>query len=160
MSKNTKVRNMRNEYLYSFIWNLTVLVLITLAAYYIFPQTGPVGTRIMLSLYVVDATLTVLFMYWMEKYSITITGLYESTVITVLSNLYSFCILTLTNLIFFTSADKLIADVCFMVAKIVLIFLNDLLLSAIRNNKKFFKKPKLLVIGTFSKDLPHPWKAS
>lgn len=152
MSKNTKVRNMRNEYLYSFIWNLTVLVLITLAAYYIFPQTGPVGTRIMLSLYVVDETLTVLFMYWMEKYSITITGLYESTVITVLSNLYSFCILTLTNLIFFTSADKLIADVCFMVAKIVLIFLNDLLLSAIRNNKKFFKKPKLLVIGTFSKD--------
>jgi Iap family predicted aminopeptidase len=39
-----------------------------------------------------------------------------------------------------------------MVAKIVIIFINDLLLSTIRGCEKFFKKPKLLVIGTFSKD--------
>lgn len=152
MSNNQRVRNMRNECKYSFLWNLAVLALITLTAYFIFPQTGPIGNRTMLLLFAFDSVVTILFMYWMEKYNITITGLYESTVITVLSGLYTFCILTLINLIFFTSVNKLFVDICFMVAKIVIIFINDLLLSTIRGCEKFFKKPKLLVIGTFSKD--------
>lgn len=149
MSKNKRVRNIRNEYRYSFLWNLAVLAIITIAAYFIFPQTGPIGNRTMLLLYVIDISVTLLFMYWMEKYNVSITGLYESTVITVLSCLYTFCILTLANIIFFTSKTRLIIDACFMSAKIVMIFLNDLLLLVIRN---YAQKPKLLVIGAFSKD--------
>lgn len=148
----TKVRNMRNEYRYSFLWNFAVLVLITMAEYLIMPEKGAIGNRTMLMLYVVDSVVTLLFMYWMEKYNITISGLYESTLITILSSLYTFCILTLINLIFFTSADKFIADICFAVAKVLCIFVIDALLYAIRNCSKFFKKPKLLVVGTFSKD--------
>lgn len=152
MSKNVKVRNMRNEYKYSFLWNLAILALVILAGYLIYPQTGPIGNRTMLSLYIIDASVTLLFMYWMEKYNITTSGLYESTVITVLSSIYTFCIITLVNLLFFGSADKFVADICFAAAKVVAIFLNDLTLSKVRGCEKFFKKPRLLVIGSFSKD--------
>ena len=70
MSNNQRVRNMRNEYKYSFLWNLAVLALITLTAYFIFPQTGPIGNRTMLLLFAFDSVVTILFMYWMEKYKV------------------------------------------------------------------------------------------
>lgn len=152
MSRNTKVRNMRNEYRYSFLWNFAVLILAALAGYCILSTIGPIGSRTMLSLYVIDVGVTLFFMCCMEKYNITISGIYESTVITILSSIYTFCILTLINLIFFVSVDKFIIDLCFMITKIVVIFLNDLLLAVIRGYEKFRKKPKLLVLGTFSKD--------
>ena len=153
MSKNIRVRNMRNEYRYSFLWNFAILILMVLAEYLVFPETGPIENRTMLLLYAIDGVVTLLFMYWMEKYNITISGLYESTVITILSCLYTFCILSMINLIFFASLDKLIADVCFMGVNICVVFLNDLILSGVRGCGRFYKKPKLLVIGTFSKDL-------
>ncbi len=152
MSKKAKVRNMRNEYRHSFFWNLVILTVLVFVGDYILPQTGPIGDRTMLLLYILDSVTTLLFMYWMEKYNITISGIYESTLITVLSCIYTFCIFTLVNLLFFTSLKKFMADICFMFGKIAVIFLNDLLLWLIRNCKAFFTKPKLLVVGTFSKD--------
>lgn len=152
MSKKVKVRNMRNECKYSFLWNLAILALVVVAAYLLYSQTGPIGNRIMLSLYIADAGMTLLFMYWMEKYNITTSGLYESTLIAVLSSLYTFCIISLLNLLLFRCVDKLIVDICFAAVKVAAIFLNDLVLSGTRGCEKFFKKPRLLVVGSFSKD--------
>ena len=152
MSSKVNVRNMRNEYRHSFLWNLVVLALLLALGDFVLPQAGPIGSRTMATLYIIDGGITLLFMYWMEKYNITISGLYESTLITVLSCIYTFCILCFINLIFFTSWNRLIADIYFAVAKVVVIFLNDLILWGVRNCRKFFAKPKLLVIGTFSKD--------
>ena len=72
MSKNIRVRNMRNEYRYSFLWNFAILILMVLAEYLVFPETGPIENRTMLLLYAIDGVVTLLFMYWMEKYNLSI----------------------------------------------------------------------------------------
>jgi exopolysaccharide biosynthesis polyprenyl glycosylphosphotransferase len=106
----------------------------------------------MLALYIIDGGLTLLFMCLMEKYAITISGLYEKTVINILSNIYTFVIMSLVNLIFFTSMGKFIVDVLIFVTKIIVLFIIDFVLEKIRNNPKYSTNPKLLIIGADSKN--------
>lgn len=152
MSSKVNVRNMRNEYRHSFLWNLVVLALLLALGDFVLPQAGPIGSRTMATLYIIDGGITILFMYWMEKYSVTISGLYESTVITVLSNIYTFIVMCFFNLLFFTSNAKFVADIILAAEKIVAIFIVDLVLDSIRNNPKLRKKPKLLILGSSGKN--------
>ena len=110
MSKNIKVRNIRNEYIHSFMWNFIIILVSLISADVLLHQTGPIGNRTMLLFYGADGLITLLFMYWMEKYSVTISGLYEGTVINILSNIFTFIIVSFINLLFFFSKEKLIMD--------------------------------------------------
>ena len=152
MSENLKVRNIRNEYRHSFIWNLVVLATIVIAAIFIMPQSGPIGARTMLVLYMLDGGIMLMFMCILEKYTVTISGLYEKLVISILSALYTFVIMGIFNLLFFTSRSKLIADSIIAVAKVVAIFGVDFILHSIRNNENLYKKPKLLIIDSNTKN--------
>jgi len=152
MSENLKVRNIRNEYIYSFMWNLAVLVAIVVVATLIMPASGPIGIRTMVSLYMLDGGIMLMFMYVLEKYTVTNSGLYEKLVITILSALYTFVIMGVLNLLFFTSLSKLIADSIIAFAKIVAIFGMDFILHSIRNNEKLYQKPKLLIIDSNAKN--------
>ena len=152
MSKNIKVRNMRNEYRYSFVWDFIVLLAVLLLGDFFLPMSGPIGIRSMIVLYAIDGGLTLLFMYLMEKYAVAISGLYEKTVINILSNIYTFFIISFINLIFFASMDKFIADAVIAVGKVVALFIADFILEKIRNNPKLRTKPKLLILGASSKN--------
>lgn len=152
MSKKVNVRNMRNEYRYEFFWNLLAIFFVMLVSELLFPISGPIGGRTMVAMYLADGCITLLFMYWLEKYTVTISGMYEETVINILSNIYTFVIMSFINLIFFTSKNKLIADVCIMAGKILGIFIVDLLLYTARSNEKINKKPGLLILGSSSKN--------
>ena len=147
MSKEFKVRNIRNEYRHSFIWNLIVIAVIMTLAAIILPSTGPIGTKNMIVLCVIEGGLMMGFMYLLEKYTITISGYYERSLIAVLSSGFTFAIMCLINLLLFSSVEKLILDSVTLVGKIIGIMAIDLILLAILNNKKRFKKPKLLIIA-------------
>jgi len=140
------VRNMRNEYRYSFLLNVATVILVLVAEILVLPYSGPIGGRTMLSLYVIESSILLLFMYWLEKYTITISGMYEKTVITILSSIYTLVIMSFINLIFFTSKEKFIMDVVFSAVKCVLIFIFDLVFDSVRNNPKLFQKQKLLIL--------------
>ena len=152
MSTKRKVRNMRNEYIYSFVWNLLAIFSVLFIGELIFPSAGPIGSRTMLTLYIVDGGLTLLFMHWMEKYTTTISGVYEKSVISVLSNLYTFFVMILINIFFFTSLTKFIIDIVSMGGKIIALISTDFILDKIRSNKNIYVTPKLLIIGTSAKN--------
>ena len=152
MSKIKKVRNMRNEYRYSFLWDMLVIFLVLLSGEILLPMSGPIGRRTMVVLYLIDGGLTLLFMCLMEKYAVTISGVYEKTVISILSNIYTLFFVSFINLIFFTSLDKLVADAFLAGGKVIALFLIDFILEKIRTNPKFRNTPKLLIIGASSKN--------
>lgn len=152
MSKNKKVRNMRNEYRHLFAWDFLVVFIVLLLGEVIFPKVGPIGDRSMLTLYIIDGGLTLLFMYWMEKYTVTISGVYEKGVISVLSNIYTFVVMSLINVIFFTSLSKFFVDISVAIDKIVALLIIDFVIDKIRNNKRLYKNPRLLIIGASSKN--------
>ena len=152
MTEKIKTRNMRHEYKYSFFWNvLTVLAVIGLAVL-VLPFYGPIGIRTMVAMYLTDGFVMMLFMYLMEKYSITTSGMNETVVITVLSSVYTFCVMELLNLIFFTSMVKLLADFSLMVIRMIGICLVDGVVSHHRNNKNRHQKSKLLIISSKADD--------
>ena len=93
MCKNIKVRNMRNEYKYSLVWNFVIVFMVSMAALLVLPESGPIGKRSMLVLYLLDGTIMFSFMFLLEKYTVTISGVYEKGVITILSSLYTFVII-------------------------------------------------------------------
>lgn len=152
MSGNVKVRNMRNEYLYSFMWDFITIFVILLIGELLLPMTGPIGGRTMLVLYAIDLGITMYLMYLMEKYAVTISGVYEKAVINVLSSIYTLFILCAINLFFFTSLDKFVADVIIAVCKVCALSVTDFTLEKIRNNPKFRRNPKLLIIGATAKN--------
>ncbi len=152
MKKNLKVRNMRNEYRYSFLWDMLMIFMVLLGGELLLPQAGPIGARTMIVLYLIDGGLTLFFMYLMEKYAVTISGVYEKTVISILSNIYTLFIMAFINLIFFTSLDKLTADAFLALGKVIAVFFVDVILEKIRTNPKFRSTPKLLIIDASSKN--------
>lgn len=152
MTTELKVRNMRNEYIYSFIWNLIIILVAASAAVYIMPTCGAIGMRSMSALYITDCVIMLTFMYLLEKYSVTISGLYENFLITLLSAIYTFVVMCVINLIFFTEQQKLLADVIFAITKIAGVFFIDCVLSLIRNNPKIYKKPRMLILDSSMKN--------
>lgn len=152
MSGQIKVRNIRNEYIHSFVWNFIIIVIMLIGADILLHQAGPIGDRTMALFYGTDGLITLLFMYWMEKYSVTISGLYEGTVINVLSNIFTLIIVSFVNLLFFFSKEKLIMDCILAVAKMIGIYITDLVLYSLRNNPKLRRKPKMLIIGAAAKN--------
>ena len=152
MPKKVKARNMRNEGKFSFMWDFFVLVMVLLLGEFFCPVSGPIGFRSMIVLYAIDGCLTLFFLYIMEKYAVTISGLYEKTVINILTNIYTFVIISFINLIFFKSADKFVADGFIAIGKVVALFVTDLILEKVRSNPKLRGKPKLLILGASSKN--------
>lgn len=152
MYDNIKVRNMRSEYKHSFMWNFVVIAAVVTAASVILPASGPIGGRTMKALYMLDGGMMLMFMSLLEKYSVTVSGLYEKAVITVLSGIYTFVIMSMGNLMFFASRTKLIADVMLAFAKTVGVFASDCTLGFVINNTKIFKKPRLLIICSSMKN--------
>ncbi len=148
MSKERKVRNFLKEHRYEFFLDLLIVFVVLAAADYILPETGPIGMRNMTMLYILDGIITVVFMYLLEKYTITSTNVYEKCVITALSCIYTFAIVSIINLIFFASQIKLIADAIIAAAKFFGIFVADFLLNRIFSNQKRYRKPKLLIIDS------------
>lgn len=152
MSKEIRVRNMRNEYRYSFIWDLIVTVAVMALAVIILPTAGPIGIKNMIALHIVEGGLMMFFMHLLEKYSITVSGYYECSLIAVLSSGFTLVIMCLVNLLFFMSLEKLILDAIMFVAKILGIMIIDLIVIKTLHNQKKFKKPKLLIIASQSKN--------
>lgn len=152
MSKNIKIRNMRNERKFSFVWDFLVVILTIIAGELILPQAGPIGIRIMFLLYIVDGCFTLLFMHLMEKYSVTISGAGEKTVISVLAVIYTLFIVSFVNLMFFTSLNKFYTDLFIAILKIVLLVVIDFVIEKVRNNPNLYAKPKLLIITSSSKN--------
>lgn len=152
MKNKQKVRSLRNEHRYALLLNFLIISVILAATYYILPISGPIGTRSMAALYIIDGIITLAFMYLLEKYTITATSLYEQVLITALSCIYTFIAVSMINLIFFTSQTKLIVDFIVMIAKITGIFITDLLLNHIFNNSKLYQKPKLLIIDSMAEN--------
>ena len=101
MPKKVKVRNMRSECKYSFMWDFFVLIAVLLLGKFFFPISGPIGARSLIVLYAIDGCLTLFFLYIMEKYAVTISGLYEKMVINILTNIYTFVVMSFINFIFF-----------------------------------------------------------
>lgn len=143
-----KVRNYQSEARHEFLWNLIACLPVLAAAMYLLPDSGSIGHRNMLAMFIADGVLTMAFMYLLEKYSITQSGLYESIVITVLSSIYTFVIVCAVNLFFFMQSEKLYADIGVMAAKIILISLSDVILHKSFENEKWYHKPTLLIIGS------------
>ncbi len=152
MSKERKVRNLQNEHRHAFLFNFLIILVILAVAEYILPQSHSIGPRSMIMLYMIDAILTLSFMHLLEKYTITATNLYEQFVITTLSCIYTFIIISMINLIFYSSQIKLIADAIIAVAKIAGIFAADFVMNRIFNSKKLYQKPKLLIIDSSSEN--------
>ena len=148
MLKKVKVRNLQHEQRYAFLLNFLIIFIILAVSDFILPQSGPIGTRSMAVLYMMDGILTLSFMYLLEKYTITSTDLYEQAVITVLSSIYTCVIASTVNLIFFTSLVKLIADIIIAFAKILSVLIIDFLINYTFNNTKYYQKPKLLIIDS------------
>lgn len=148
MFENRKVRNLRNEHRCIFLLNLLIIFVTLAAADLILPKSGAIGMRSMTTLYIINGVLTIVFMCLLEKYAITATDLYEQFVITALSCIYAFVIVSIINLIFFTSRIKLIADAAILVTNILGVFLIDLLLNRVFNNSNRYQKPKLLIIDS------------
>jgi len=152
MSAKIRVRNMRKEYRYSFFWNLLITAVILISAVIVIPTAGSIGYETMILLNIIEGVLMMGFMQLLEKYAITISGYYECSLIAVLASGFTFAILCMVNLIFFRSAEKLIIDAVLCAAKIFGIMLTDIILLKFLNNKNRFKKPKLLIIASQSKN--------
>lgn len=148
MFAERKTRNLRNERRCVFLLNLLIIFVILAAADLILPESGAIGMRSMATLYIINGVLTIVYMWLLEKYAITATDLYEQFVITALSGIYAFAIVSIINLIFFTSRSKLIADAAVTAANILGVFLIDLVLNCVFNNPKLYQKPKLLIIDS------------
>ena len=149
MSKNIKVRNIRNEYRHSFIWNFFVIVAIMILAV-IFETISTISQTTMITLCVIEGGLMMCFMFMLEKYAITISGYYECSLIALLSSGFTFVLMSFINLIFLNSLEKLYLDLILFIAKVLGIMIIDLIILTIRNNKKNFKKPSLLILASKS----------
>lgn len=143
---------MRNEYRISFVWNFLITVAVMILAIIVLPTAGPIGIKNMIALHVVEGILMMLFMYLLEKYSITISGYYECALITVLSSGFTLVLMCFVNLFFFMSLEKLILDAITFVAKIFGVMLIDFIILKTMNNSKKYKKPKLLIIASQAKN--------
>lgn len=146
------IRNMRNEYRVSFIWNLIIIFSLMALAFFIIPEAGNIGFKNMIVLNVFEGLLMMFFMHMLEKYSITISGYYERSLIAVLSSGFTLVIMCFINLLLFMSLEKLILDAVMFAAKILGIMTVDLIMVSVLNNTKKYRKPRLLIIAAQSKN--------
>lgn len=152
MNTKPKTRNIRNEYIFSLIYNFFILFVVFTASAFILPETGPIGSRTMIAMYTLDCVISLSFMYFLEKYTVSISDLSEKNIITILSSLYTFVIMCIINLIFFSCSTKLIADSAIAVAKIITVSFGDYIFNKVISNEKKFKKPTLLIIDSEAKN--------
>ena len=154
MTEQRRVRSGSTEQKYAFFLNAVVVMVLLAAAVLLLPQSGPIGPRTMVVLYALDGVMTLALMYLLEKYTVAISGLYEKFLITVLSCIYTLGLMCLINGIFFTSKERLAADVVLAVVKIAGVFAADGLLEKVLGNEAYFKKPKLLIVGSTAENFP------
>lgn len=148
MKKQQKVRNLRAEQRYAILCNVIVILVALAAAMAAMPQSERIGMRNMFAMYAIDGTLTFCLMVLFEKYAITTTDLYENFLITLLSCLYTYILLTVANFILFASLPKLIMDTLVFAVKLIGVFLTDVVLKCNFNNEKRYRKPRMLIMDS------------
>lgn len=153
MDKKQRTRNGRNEQKYALLLNFIVVFALLTVAVLVLPESGPIGPRNMAALYAFDGVMTLVFMYLLEKYAVTIPGRYEKFLITILSCIYTFILVCIVNGILFTSKAKLAADAVLAAAKIAGIFAADFVLDSVLRHSAH-QKPKLLIVGAAAKNFP------
>ncbi len=154
MQDRRRVRNGRSEQKDTFLLNFLAVFTALASAWLLVPESGPIGPRNMAALYALDGILTLAFLYLLEKYTVTVSGLYEKFLITTLSCIYTFGLACLVNAIFFASREKLAADALLAAAKIAGVFAVDAILDRVWGNERYFKKPKLLIVGSTAENMP------
>ena len=149
MTRKTKIRNSKTESKILFLYNLIILLLIATIITVTVPHEAKVGIRNTTALNFISAVIAIIFMYVLEKYSIVISGLYEKNLITVLSILFTFVIMSLFNLMFFISKERLFADLCFAGLTIFITIITDCIFEF---NLSKHTNPKLLIIDSDDKN--------
>ncbi len=149
MDSEIKTRNLRNEGRYTLCVNAAVLFAVAVAAFAVCPEFGPIGHRTMITFDAIYAVLSVFFMYLLEKYTVSVSGLYEKTVITTLSGLYSFIVMSVLNLLFFTEWMKIAFDAVFSIIGIVSVAVSDVITERVFRRSR---KPRLLIIDSGEKN--------
>lgn len=110
------------------------------------------GIKNILFLNVLFSAMVVFFMYFLEKYSVVISGLYEKILINFLSVIYSFVILSFINLILFRSTGRLIIDGILSGSIFVIMSILDAINQKITHNPKRYRRPKLLILASDEKN--------
>ena len=152
MENKIKIRNLKAESKYLFLMNTIIVTLLAVFVFFIYPYSSEIGIRNTGALEIISVVSLVFFMRVLEKYSILISGLYEKILITVLSSGFTFVILSMINLCFFRSPERLFYDILFAILAVILLGLADFIAELIHKNKKIFKNPSLLIIDSEEKN--------
>ncbi len=161
MSSKIKTRNLKTESRHLFFMNVIVCLVVSFGLW-VAALKGflPVsandinhfGLKNILFLNVFFAGGVVFFMYYLEKYSVVISGLYEKILINFLSILYTFVILSFINLIIFRSLGRLVIDGILSGGIFVLMSILDAINQKITHNPKRYRRPKLLILASDEKN--------
>ena len=161
MSSKIKTRNLKAESRHLIFMNVIICFAISVGLWIAtmegflpvsFKDINRFGHKNILFLNVFFAGGVVLFMYFLEKYSVVISGLYEKILINFLSILYTFVILSFINLIIFRSLGRLAIDGVLSGSIFVIMSIADAINQKITHNPKRFKCPKLLILASDEKN--------
>ena len=161
MSSKIKTRNLKSESRHLIYMNVIICLAISVGLWIAavegflpvsFKDINQFGLKNILFLNVFFAGVVVFFMYFLEKYSVVISGLYEKILINFLSILYTFVILSFINLIIFRSLGRLAIDGVLSGSIFVIMSIADAINQKITHNPKRFKRPKLLILASDEKN--------
>ena len=161
MSSKIKTRNLKSESRHLIFMNVIICFAISVGLWIAamegflpvsFKDINQFGLKNILFLNVFFAGGVVFFMYFLEKYSVVISGLYEKILINFLSILYTFVILSFINLIIFRSLGRLAIDGVLSGSIFVIMSIADAINQKIYHNPKRFKRPKLLILASDEKN--------
>ena len=161
MSSKIKTRDLKSESRHLFFMNVIICLAVSVGLWFAaikgflpvsFGDITHFGVKNILFLNVFFAAGVVFFMYFLEKYSVVISGLYEKILINVLSVLYTFVILSFVNLIIFRSLGRLAIDGVLSGSIFVIMSIADAINQKITHNPKLFKRPKLLILASDEKN--------
>ncbi len=107
-----------------------------------------VGIRAYAASAVLFAVCVFSFMIALDEYKIYVSQMYEKTVIFILSSLYSYVIVALSDLILLRNSRMAVIHIIYAVVMVIALFVENFCAEKISRNPKFFEKPKLLIIET------------
>ncbi len=148
MTKEIRTRNLGAESKYAFFINVLLLASISVILWLLLPPCTKVGTRNMLFMNFLFTGIVSFFMIALEKYTISVSGLYEKIVTNVLSVFYASVIMMAMNGVFFYSKIRLLADIYLMLTSVFLLMLNDWIFERVVKNTKIYRNPRLLIINS------------
>ncbi len=152
MANKIKRRNLQREIKYNLFWDSLLVLISSLAVSLLSDSIGKVGDRNIVVLGILHAVFTVFLMIAFEKYKPGISGLWEKNVIIILSSLMSFFLLSLANLVFFMSFELFKVQLIMTVCCLLILVLENVIMTAYFENTKRFKKAKLLIVDNKDKN--------